>query len=150
MRRASGFAALVASIMALAGCLGGGPSKGDVSKIQDALAGLGPGWTTTWVTNTSSDSEGIDHFLSIGLHHDDRIAPEDLLEVFATIVGALPDSYRWTVKVSFAVGADDRIPDLSSEARGLGLDLNGQSRAEDGEFRVTVEDLKTIVEENQP
>jgi hypothetical protein len=150
MRRASGVAALIASVLALAGCLGGGPSNGDVSKVQAALTELGPGWSVTWVTNTSSDSEGIDHFLSVGLHHETRIESEDLLEVFAAIAETLSESYRWMVKVSFAVGADELIPDLSSEARALGFDSNAQSRAEDGEFRVKVKELKAIVEDNQP
>jgi hypothetical protein len=87
--------------------------------------------------------------LSVGLHHETRIESEDLLEVFAAIAETLPESYRWMVKMSFAVAADDLIPDLSSEARALGFDSNAQSRAEDGEFRVKVKELKAIVEDNQ-
>ena len=42
-------AAVTAFVLALSGCLGGGPSNGDVSKVRSALEALGPGWTVEFV-----------------------------------------------------------------------------------------------------
>ena len=66
VRRVPLIAALSAFVLALSGCLGGGPSNGDVSKVKSALEALGTGWTVEFVDNSGSDSEGLDHFLRLG------------------------------------------------------------------------------------
>lgn len=150
MRRVPVIAALFAFVLALSGCLGGGPSNGDVSKVQDALKALGPEWTVAFVDNTASDSEGIQRYLAIGLDHDKHIAPEDLVDVFAVLVGALPASYRYDIKLLFAAGPDQLIPNLVRQASDLGLNPGYETFYEDGDIWTTVKEMSRIVEEYQP
>ena len=147
VRRVPLIAALSAFVLALSGCLGGGPSNGDVSKVQEALKALEPQWTVAFVDSTPSDSEGIQRYLAIGLDHDTHIAPGDLVDVFEVLVAALPSSYRYEIKLLFAVGPDDDFPDLTSQARSLGLDPGYESFYEDGDIWTTVKEMKRIVEE---
>jgi hypothetical protein len=149
MKRLAGIAATVASALALSGCLGGGPSDADVSKVQEALASLGPEWTVGFVDNASSESEGIQRYLAIGLNHDKHIAPEDLVDVFAVMVETLPASYRYEIKFLFVVGPDEAFPDLRPQANDLGLNPGYETFYKDGDIWTTVEEMKRIVDEHQ-
>lgn len=150
MRRVPGVAVLSALVLALSGCLGGGPSDGDVSKVQGALEALGPGWVVEFVDNTGSDSEGFDHFLAIGLHHDTRIESEDLIELFTILAKALPNSYRFKISFLITIGPENQFPNLVEQASEVGLNPGYASFYKDGDIWTTVKEMSRIVEEYQP
>lgn len=143
-------AALSALVLTLSGCLGGGPSNADVSKVHDALKGLGPGWAVEFVDNAGSDSEGIQHYLGIGLHHDTSIEPGDLIDLFARLVEVLPSSYRYDIKILFSVGPEDAFPDLVRQATDVGLNPGYESFYKDGDIWTTVKEMRRIVDEYKP
>jgi len=150
VRRIPVMAALSALVLTLSGCLGGGPSTGDVSKVQLALEALGPRWKVEYVDNTGSDSEGLDHDLAIGLHHDARVESGDLIELFTILAEALPDSYRFKISLLITAGPDGQFPNLVQQAKDVGLDPGFESFYEHGEITCTVKDLSRIVDEYKP